>query len=163
MVIIRPATLQDLPNVLNLLASMSPETDVYNPEYTAIVIRNALTTQDDYSYVAVDKDAIIGCVFLYDDMDLALPGRTPPVIVSSLAVSDQYRRRGIASNLVKTILRHHFVKRQIREVQARAAETNLPSRLLFGQFAEMSIHDQIRHRFIFRWTLTNQPWLSDST
>ncbi len=158
--VVRPAVSEDQSSIIDLLASMDPTTQVYDPDYTPITIRRLLETDDRYGYVAEDKGMIIGCVFITEDLLFCIDlGGLRSVGIASLAVAEDYRGQETGPKLVQTILAHHFHHREIRQAWAMVVATNERSRKCFEHFAQAT---PLGNRFWFSWQLKDQPWLKEA-
>lgn len=145
---IRQVTLKDISAVVELLSEMEQEAVVFLERATEPFLTELITDCPAQGYVAEDRGEIVGCVFLSDNLGIR----------HHLAVRHSHRRRGIASAMVKALLRDYRSRTQKDRVETIVAKDN-PWGLAFNRHVGAT---EIRedNRFItFSLELKNQPWL----
>ncbi len=103
--LIRPATLRDIPRVVRLLETMEKEAMVYTLGVTRYKLIESLSYLGGKGYVAEENGNIVACIF----MEEVIPDT---VMIYDLAVDRAYRGRGLATDLVRLVMsdccRHHI-------------------------------------------------------
>ena len=90
MINIREAKIQDIEDIMEI--NLSSFSNPYNEE----LLTKAIESESIVMYVAEENGEVVGyleCIFLFVEME-----------ISSLAVKKEYRRKGIASLMIDTVL-----------------------------------------------------------
>ncbi len=146
---IRPAVLEDIPRIVELLSEMEPAASVFLGEGgTLDFLTDFMTDNRGRGFVAEDQDAdniLVGCVFVTDELQ----------VLHSFGVSSTYRYRGIGTRLVNEIILDYQRRTKNTRIEAIVSidyETGLGFWRKFGM-----LEGSVRHWMItFYQELGNQ-------
>ena len=150
--LIRQATVGDIPSIGSLLRSMEPESQVIpRGRLTLRDLRDLIVECPAQAYVAEDTNgAIVGCVFVSDEGNM----------IHCLAVDKAHRRRGIATRLLQEILRDYYRRTRRKAIVLTVSPDNKLGLDFWGTFCEQEGTDLGQMQMIaFVVDLEDQPWL----
>ena len=100
MVIVRPATEQDLPRILELYQDLTGERHALSPAETRLVLAQITAMPGHELLVTEENGAVVGTMVLLVVPNLS-HGARPWAVVENMVVEGKYHRRGVGRLLME--------------------------------------------------------------
>jgi ribosomal protein S18 acetylase RimI-like enzyme len=129
---IAPATHEQVPGIIEIWKELMDFHKAINPLFSrssdghthmGTHIHDLIDQDDNEVYVAVDREKVVGYAIFYIRQRPPVFEESPYGIISDLAVTAPYRRRGIGGTLV-TAMFEWFESRGIERIELQVASRN---------------------------------------